>query len=154
MQTSLRKISFIVLPLLVAACANTQAQQNVTAPQEVAREFWSAMVSKDIAKAKTFAKSDTRDSMEANEEPEIEKINLQPSKRENGQLVVVPTVMIRTKDGKQQTLSFKTVLVEEIGEWKVDFDKTTDSMRGFSEPDGTEGSGEAGGNNGSGDSAR
>lgn len=128
MQKSLRKITFAVLSLFVAACANTMAQQGVNTPQEVAREFWSAMVSKDITKAKTFTKASTRDIVDAGEGPEIEKINLQPSKKEHGQ-VLVPTVMSNIKDGQEQTLSFNTVLVQEIGEWKIDFEKTAESMR-------------------------
>lgn len=128
MQKSIRKISFAVLSLFVAACANTMAQQGANTPQEVAREFWSAMVSKDIAKAKAFTKSSTRDIVGAGGGPEIEKINLQPSKKEHGQMLV-PTVMSGTREGSEHTLSFDTVLVEEIGEWKVDFEKTAESMR-------------------------
>lgn len=129
MQASYRRIYPIVISVFVAACANSMAQQNVMAPQDVAREFWSAMISTNIPKAKTFAKSDTRDHVNVGDDTEIEKINIQPSKRENGQ-TVVPTIMTGIKDGRQKTLSFNTVLVEEAGAWKVDFDKTTVSIHG------------------------
>ncbi|MGR8933360.1 MAG: hypothetical protein ACU837_03090 [Gammaproteobacteria bacterium] len=128
MQIPLKTIILIALLPFLAACANTMAQPRIVAPQDVAREFWTAMVSKNIAKAKTFAKADTRDEVGANDETAIEKINLQPSKKKDGR-IIVPTLMLGIKDGRRQTLSFDTVLIQEIGEWKVDFVKTSASMR-------------------------
>jgi hypothetical protein len=126
----------IVLSLLVVGCTNTMSQE------DVAREFWNAMAAKDIAKAKTFAKPGTMEGVSANEGPGVETIDLKPAKMEGGQ-ALVPTVITGLKDGQRQTLSFNTVLEEEAGTWKVDFDKTMTSMLGFSMQDMMEGMGKA-----------
>jgi hypothetical protein len=125
MYTPFKRIFPIVLALLAASCANTMSQE------DVAREFWNAMAAKDIAKAKTFAKPGTMEGVSANEGPGVETIEFKPVKMESGQ-ALVPTVLTGIKDGQRQILSFDTVLEEDAGAWKVDFDKTTTSMLGFS----------------------
>lgn len=135
---ALKKILGFVIPLLiVAGCAGNTMKQ-----QEVAREFWSAMSAKDIAKAKTFAVAGTMEGVSASDDSGIDEVNLKPSRIENGQ-ALVPTVLTGMKDGKRQTLSFNTVLVQAGDSWKVDFDKTTNSMLGFSMQEVMEGMGKA-----------
>lgn len=136
MQTLLKRIFAVSLLLLVTACAGTASQE------EVAREFWAAMAAKDIDKAKGFAKQGSMEGVSANEGPAVATIEVREAKVEGGQ-TLVPTTLTAMQDGQQQTLNFNTVLEEEAGVWKVDFDKTTTSMLGFSVQDMVEGMGKA-----------
>lgn len=125
----------IGLCIVLTACGGKHLSE-----QEVARDFWSAMAAKDLAKAKTFAKTGTMEGVSPNEGSAMDKIDLKPSKVENG-LTVVPTTVTATENGEQKTTSFNTVLEQEDGEWKVDFEKTMTAMMGFSMQDMMEGMG-------------
>lgn len=131
-----RIIPFTVL--LIAACATSLSKQ------DVARDFWTAMAAKDIAKAKTFASAGSLDGVSPNNENDntIDKVDLRPAKESDG-LTVVPTIVTSMENGQEKTLSFDTVMIKENGEWKVDFEKTTNSMLGFSMKDMMEGMGKA-----------
>lgn len=137
MFNSLNKATIYCLILILNACAGPQLSQ-----QEVARDFWSAMVSKDLDKAKTYAKSGTMDGVTPNNDSAMDKIDLKPATVKNG-LTVVPTTVTATENGHEKTLSFDTVMDQENGEWKVDFEKTTTSMMGFSMQEMMEGMGKA-----------
>lgn len=80
--------------------------------------------------------------MKATEGPTVERIDLQGVKTDGGS-TVVPTHIVGTKDGKREKLSFNTVLEQDNGAWKVDFDKTMESMLGFSMKDTMETMGKA-----------
>ncbi len=127
----------IGLCILLAACGGKHLSE-----QEVALDFWSAMAAKDLNKAKTYAKKGTMDSVTPNDDSTMDKIDIKPSKVVNG-LTVVPTTVTATQNGEQKTTSFNTVLEQEDGEWKVDFEKTTTSIMGFSMQDMMEGMGKA-----------
>lgn len=126
------------LILFVGACAGDLHPSQ----QEVARDFWTAMEAKDLAKAKTYAKKGTMDNVSPNNDAKMDKVEIRPSKVENG-LTVVPTTVTSTQNGEQKTTSFNTVLEQEDGEWKIDFEKTSTSIMGFSMQDMMEGMGKA-----------
>ena len=139
MSKYLFKAVFLCVFLILTACAGGGPHLS---QQEVARDFWTAMETKDLAKAKTYAKKGTMDSVSPNNDAKIDKVEIKPSKVENG-LTVVPTTVTATENGEQKTTSFNTVLEQEDGEWKVDFEKTTTSIMGFSMQDMMEGMGKA-----------
>jgi hypothetical protein len=127
----------IGLCLLLSACGEKHLSE-----QEVALDFWSAMAAKDLAKAKTYAKSGTMDDVTANNDSNVDKIDIKPALEKNG-VTVVPTTVIATENGEQKTRAFDTVLEQEGGEWKVNFETTTTSMMGFSMQQMMEGMGKA-----------
>ncbi len=138
MFKNLDKTIVFSLILFLSACAGGPHLSQ----QEVARDFWTAMEAKDLAKAQTYAKKGTMDSVSPNNDAKIDKVEIKPSKVENG-LTVVPTTVTATENGEQKTTAFNTVLEQEDGEWKVDFEKTTTSIMGFSMQDMMEGVGKA-----------
>ncbi len=121
----LDRIMITALALGLGACASTPGEE------QVARQFWDAMAAGDMERAKTYAKPGTMDGVTASEGPKVERIDLQGVKTDGGS-TVVPTRIVGTKDGKREELSFDTVLERDNGVWKVDFDKTLESMLGFS----------------------
>ncbi len=127
----------ITLCLILAGCAGPQLSQ-----QEVARDFWSAMAAKDLEKAKTYAKKGTMDGVTPNDDSSMDKIGLKAATKKNG-VTVIPTTVTATENGHEKSISFDTVLDQENGEWKVDFEKTTTSMLGFSMQDMMEGMGKS-----------
>lgn len=124
--------------LLLTACAGQQKLSQ----QEVALDFWSAMAAKDLDKAKSFSAKGSMEGVTPNNEDSIEKINIKQATVKNG-LNVVPTTVTATEKGEEKTHSFDTVMVEEDGQWKVDFEKTMTSMMGFSMQEMMEGMGKA-----------
>ena len=114
------------LCVLLSACGGKHLSE-----QEVARDFWTAMAIKDLAKAKTYAKSGTMDGVTSNNDSTVEKIDIKPAMEKNG-VTVVPTTVTATENGEQKTRTFDTIMDKENGEWKVDFEKTSVSMLGFS----------------------
>ena len=125
----------VSLCLILGACASSNLSQ-----QEVARDFWTAMAVKDFAKAKTYAKKGTMDGITSKNDSRLDKIDLKPVIEKNG-LTVVPTTITANESGQDKAVSFNTVLERENGEWKVDFEKTTTSMMGFSMQEMMEGMG-------------
>ncbi|MBK8816409.1 MAG: hypothetical protein IPN42_13315 [Methylococcaceae bacterium] len=138
MFKNLDKVIVFSFILVLSACAGGPHPTQ----QEVARDFWTAMETNDLAKAKTYAKKGTMDSVSPNNDAKMDKVEIKPSKVENG-LNVVPTTVTATQNGEQKTTSFNTVLEQEDGEWKVDFEKTSTSIMGFSMQDMMEGMGKA-----------
>jgi hypothetical protein len=138
MLKHLGKAIIFSLISLISACAGVPHPSQ----QEVARDFWTAMEAKDLAKAKTYAKKGTMDNVSPSNDAIMDKVEIKPSKVENG-LTVVPTTVTATQNGEQKTTSFNTVLEQEDGEWKVDFEKTSTSIMGFSMQDMMEGMGKA-----------
>jgi hypothetical protein len=114
----------IALSLALAACAGSGAQQ------DIARQFWDAMKAQDITSAQSFAKTGSMSGVSANKSAVVETINLQDATTE-GSKAVVPTQLIGSRDGKREQLSFNTVLEQEDGSWKVNFDETMSSMMGL-----------------------
>ena len=136
MNKLIKTIGAISLFLFVSACATKRSQQ------EVASDFWAAMMANDIAKARSFAKTGTMNNVTPKDNTNVEKVEIRHAREENG-LTYVPTTIIGKENGKPQNLSFDTVLDKEDGEWKVDFDKTTTSILGFSMENVMEGMGKA-----------
>ncbi len=109
----LKFFSVAALCILLSACAINQPSQ-----QEVALDFWTAMAAKDLAKAKTYAKSGTMDGVTSNNDSNVEKIDIKPVMEKNG-VTVVPTTVTATENGEQKTHAFDTVLEQEDGAWKA-----------------------------------
>jgi len=126
----------LIVLLLVSACATQKSQQ------EIASDFWAAMMANDIAKAQTYAKQGTMTNVTPKENANVQKVEIRHAREENG-LTFVPTTIIGTENGKPQRRTFDTVLAKEDGEWKVDFDKTTTSILGISMEKVVEGMGKA-----------
>lgn len=99
--------------------------------QEVASEFWTAVVAKDIAKAKTFTKQDAIDDGFLNGDVKVEKLDLMPIKVDKGN-ACLPTRLTSTENGELKTISFDTVLEKVDDDWKIDIEKTTQSLHDFS----------------------
>ena len=137
MVNRIKFFSVAALCILLSACASNQPSQ-----QEVARDFWTAMAIKDLAKAKTYAKSGTMDGVTSNNDSTVEKIDIKPAMEKNG-VTVVPTTVTATENGEQKTRTFDTIMDKENGEWKVDFEKTSVSMLGFSMSEMIQGVGKA-----------
>lgn len=136
MNKIMNTIGAISLLLLVTACAAKKSQQ------EIASDFWAAMMANDIAKAKSYAKSDSMNNVTPKDNAQVEKVEIRGMREENG-LTYVPTTITGTENGKPQRISFDTVLAKEDGDWKVDFNKTSSSMLGFSIDEVMEGMGKA-----------
>jgi hypothetical protein len=138
MSNSLNKLLAASLCIIISACASTPLSQ-----QEVARDFWTAMAIKDLAKAKTYAKPGSMEDISATStDNTIDKIDLKPPIEQSG-MSVVPTTVNAVENGEAKSTAFNTVLEQVDGEWKVNFDKTMASMMGFSMQDMVEGKDEA-----------
>jgi hypothetical protein len=122
--------------LIISACAAQKSQQ------EIASDFWAAMMADDIAKARTFAKQGSMDNVTPKESAKMEKVEIRHAREENG-LTYVPTTMIGMENGKPKRLTFDTIMEKEGGEWKVDFDKTSTSIIGVSMDAAMDGMGKA-----------
>jgi hypothetical protein len=117
----------IAISLALAACGGSAAQQ------DIARQFWDAMKAKDIATAQSFAKTGSMTGVTANRTAMVESIELQEP-TVDGSKAIVPTQLIGTRDGKREQLGFSTILEQEDGSWKVNFDETMNSMMGLYSP--------------------
>ncbi len=120
------KISIAICFLgLQVGCATHLTQQ------EVASEFWTAVVAKDIAKAKTFTKQNVIDDGFLSGDVKVEKLDLMPFKAEKGQ-TCLPTRLTTDENGELKTIAFDTFLEKIDDDWKVDIEKTTHSLHDFS----------------------
>ncbi len=117
----------IAIALVVTGCASSGAQQ------DVAQQFWDAMKSQDIKTAQSFAKTGTMNGVTVNKNAAVETISLQEARLENNK-ALVPTQLVGSRDGKREQVSFTTVLEQEDGTWKVNFDETMSSMLGLASP--------------------
>jgi hypothetical protein len=108
--------------LLQTGCATHLTQQ------EVASEFWTAIVAKDIAKAKTFATPGVMDDIFLSGEASVQKLDLMPLKVEKGQ-TCLPTRLTANENGQPRVIAFDTILKQVDDDWKIDIEKTTKSLR-------------------------
>lgn len=112
----------------LAGCASRATQM------EVARDFWTAMMANDLDKARTFVKTDNINDIDIYDAFAVEKIDLK-AQRDPNEKSAIPTTLIVNEAGKQKAVQFKTILEEEDGGWKVNFDKTSADMQGSTAPE-------------------
>ena len=111
--------------LLLSCTANTT-------PDKVANNFWNAVASKDFEKAKLFAVEETMKNASFSDDANVEIVNISDEPRIEDYQAYVDTEINVSNKGKVNSYKFETILVNKDNEWKVDFDKTTTSMIGFS----------------------
>jgi hypothetical protein len=121
-----------IFPLFVIALTSLVAcGSRGDEPEDVARQFWSAMEARDIEKARSCATEETAGSLTINEEAGDEDVEIVfgDVTFEDGR-AQVKTTMVTSHEGTEIKIPMQTVLVEENGAWKVDVDQTMMSLFG------------------------
>lgn len=120
------KKSAILIVFFLVSCTN------INNPSKVANNFWNALSSKNLEKAKEYAVAGTMDDTNISEEAEMKIISIAKQARVEDDLAYLPTTIEIINNNESKKYEFDTVLAKENNLWKVDFDKTQTSMIGFS----------------------
>ncbi|MCW8932777.1 MAG: hypothetical protein OQL19_21380 [Gammaproteobacteria bacterium] len=124
-QASLGILFILMSLLLIQAC--TQKIPNT--PLTVAQAFWSATLDGDTEQAKKLLTPQSRQNFKVilrNQKDFIElgEQSITTTKAE------ILTQLTRHEGNKQVKTAMRTILLNQNGQWLVDFDKTRDSMLG------------------------
>lgn len=97
----------------------------------VAKNFWKAMKTRDIEKAKTYATTASAGGLTINDEADDQDVEITFGEVEikDGKSTI-ETNMRTVNDDSQMEIPMQTVLVKENGEWKVDVNLTMMSLFG------------------------
>lgn len=108
--------------IMLTACTGTHLTQ-----QEVARDFWTAMTANDLDEAKKYTKTGSESDLKSVQSTKIAKVELRHLSAKNG-IATMPTTIISGEIDSTRPILFDTFLDQEKGEWKVDVEKTKQSM--------------------------
>lgn len=100
----------------------------VSTPEDVTRNFWNAIEKGDVEKAKKYAVPGSMDNESLTQNSTIELIAVSDKADVENDTARVATEIRMTTQDETGTYSFETVLVKTNDVWKVDYDKTVNSL--------------------------
>jgi len=112
---------FLSLLFLLGGC------QDVLTPEQATTAFWEAMAEEDIDSARKYATQESQHLV-------TKQQNLEGATVKTGAVLIdganarVSTTMTLTQPGNNKVLSFDTVLLQENGRWKVDYQRTLNNL--------------------------
>lgn len=113
-----------VLSIIVISGCSTEKP-----PQEAAQKFWDAIKTQDIENARKYATAETRDLIDASR-GQFRDTNVTFGKiLIDDDTTTIETTLHQYKNGTETTLPLQTILKQEHGEWKVDYQKTRQSIK-------------------------
>ncbi|MCU7940321.1 MAG: hypothetical protein KZQ64_08990 [gamma proteobacterium symbiont of Bathyaustriella thionipta] len=104
-------------------------EEKPNTPQTVAQAFWTATLKGDTETAKQFLTPESRPNFKFILQNPKDFIELGEQSITTTQAQIL-TQLTRHKANQQQQTSLRTILVNQNGQWLVDFDQTRDSMLG------------------------
>lgn len=125
----MKKLVFLMAVFLavvvVAGCGKKSEQV------EVAKNFWNALMDRDIERARSFATKESRGSLTLKDQDENAKVRVSFGgvEEKDGQAEVETTVHTEN-EGSSVDIPMQTVLIKEDGQWRVDVNLTMMSMFG------------------------
>lgn len=119
-------VLIIIAALLLYGCAE---QKKPNTPLTVAQTFWSATLEGDTETAKQFLTPESRLNFKfiLQNPKDFVELGEQSITTTEAQIV---TQLTRHTDEQQKKTGLRTILVNQNGQWLVDFDKTRDTMLG------------------------
>ena len=112
----------ISIILMFTGCASPAT------PDQVATSFWNAAVAQDENRARNYVTETTRKSVNFSKIEWHNGIVTLGEIRINGDDATVETKIEISKNGKQSITHLQTVLNKKDGKWKVDYDKTKQTI--------------------------
>lgn len=111
----------VLLLLFISGC-----QSNT--PEQVSANFWQAIIDNQLATAQQLSTGNSQAQLQTQPHPEFQNATV-----ETGQIIInktdasVETILL-LKTAKEQKLSFKTYLIKEQENWKVDYPLTQQQL--------------------------
>ena len=97
-------------------------------PQEAARNFWDAMKVQDIENARKYSTTNTRSLIDTSN-GQFRGANVTFGKiLIDDNTTTIETTVRTQKNGTETTIPLQTILKQENGEWRVDYQQTKESM--------------------------
>ena len=129
MILTINRKALILMLLAVALILSACTPPKPNTPMTVAQAFWTATLDGDVEKAKQFLTPQSRPNF---------KVILQSNKDfvELGEQSIsadyaeILTQLTQHRGDEAKQIALRTILVNQQGQWLVDFDKTSDSMLG------------------------
>lgn len=125
MKTNLLNILCITMITVLCACDNNAG------PESVASDFWKAANSGDEKTARELISKASKQSFKMKKESSggESEVKFGTATEKDG-VVSIPTTMINKVGGQSSEVPMTTILVQEDGVWKVDWNRTVSSMFG------------------------
>ena len=124
-----QKIGYLLLVLMFAATLAGCSDNN--SPTVVSQSFWQAMAAGNLAAAKKLATAGSMDGVSVTDDREVTNLQFGDVSEEGG-YTLVATEFDSVNSGSTVAMSFETVLEQEQGQWRVNFNRTIKSMLGSS----------------------
>lgn len=118
----------LTLFLIITFAALSGCAQKMT-PEEVAHGFWQAVVDNDLDRARELATPATQKNVDVldNKEQMLKRVEVGTSTIA-GSKATVPTTLIGDDKGKETRIELTTYLAQEKEEWKVEADRTVNTL--------------------------
>lgn len=100
----------------------------IDSPPDVTEKFWNAMENKDTEEARKYALPGELDSYSTEDMPNVELVAVSDEAEIQNDKARVGTEIKMNTDENVRIYKFDTVLAELDNKWKVDYDRTVNSM--------------------------
>lgn len=118
----------LIRNIIIVAVLSLVSCTQIDSPDEVAREFWEAMEDKDIEQAGKYAVPGSMEGYSSENIPDIELIAVSGKPEIREARALAGTEIKMKTDRKTGIYKFDTVLLNINNEWKVDYDRTLNSL--------------------------
>ncbi len=119
---SARYVLFVLMLFLSFSCTY------VDSPVDVTRKFWNAVEDGDVQQAEKYALPGTMDEGSLADNSTVELIAVSEEATVQNDTARVGTEIRMTTEGETSKYNFDTVLVKKDDVWKVDYNKTVNSL--------------------------
>ncbi len=118
-----------VIFIFILSIALSTGCQGSTPPQEVAQNFWNAIKAHDINTARKYSTVSTRDSIDiSNELFQYSSLTFGMIII-NGDKTIIESTIKTNKSGQETIVPFLTILMQEEGVWRVDYEETKNTIK-------------------------
>ncbi len=125
----MKHIFFTLLLLVSLIFIQACTPEKPNTPQTVAQAFWAAALKGDTETAKQFLTAQSQASFKVILSDPRDFVELGEQSITTNRAEVL-TQLTRHKDNQQSKTSMRTILLNQNGQWLVDFEQTRDSMLG------------------------
>ena len=129
MKTRTSKTTFLLFIAIISALLSACTPPRPNTPMTVAQAFWTAALDGDVETAKQFLTPQSRANFKLILKSNRDFVELGEQSITTTEAEIL-TQLTQYQGDQPRKVALRTILINQQGQWLVDFDKTSDSMLG------------------------
>ena len=129
MKTRTSKTSLLLFIVIISALLSACTPPRPNTPMTVAQAFWTAALDGDVETAKQFLTPRSRPNFKLILKSNRDFVELGEQSITTTEAEIL-TQLTQYQGNQPRKVALRTILINQQGQWLVDFDKTSDSMLG------------------------